>query len=225
MISRRSALASRPRPTAWCRRMVHHGVERPRSGRCLAWVKAALVNSAGAARRAAEIGTRRTVKKDYQLAWLLRAVTCIDLTTLAGDDTPGNVQRLCAKAKAPISASTLEALGASDLGIKCGAVCVYPGRVADAVACLKGSGIPVASVATGFSPARFHEHKFAEIRGAWRRRDEIDPDPRTTRSRAPRRCTRRSATFARRAAPPAEEDPVTGELPTRPASTSAHWCA
>ena len=74
----------------------------------------------------------------------------IDLTTLSGDDTPGNVQRLCAKAMNPVRADVLTALGCSSLDIKCGAVCVYPSRVCDAVTALKGSGIPVASVATGF---------------------------------------------------------------------------
>jgi len=131
----------------------------------LGWVKSARVNSSAVGRRAAEIGTRRTVKKDWQAAWELRAITCIDLTTLSGDDTPGNVQRLCAKAKNPVRTDLLDALGCGDLNIKCGAVCVYPSRVADAVAALKGSGIPVASVATGFPAGQIsHEHKLAEIR-------------------------------------------------------------
>ena len=102
---------------------------------------------------------------DYQLAWLLSAVTCIDLTTLAGDDTPDSVKRLCAKAKQPVSAEVLDKLGCAGKEFKCGAVCVYPARVADAVACLKGSCIPVASVATGFPSGQItHEHKLAEIR-------------------------------------------------------------
>jgi len=117
-------------------------------------------------RSAAEIGTRRTVKKDWQAAWLLRAVTNIDLTTLAGDDTPGNVQRLCAKAKNPVRHDIMAGLGCADMPLTVGAVCVYPGRVKDAVEALKGTSIPVASVATGFPSGQIsHEHKLAEIRG------------------------------------------------------------
>jgi deoxyribose-phosphate aldolase len=129
------------------------------------WVLRTRVNKSGLDRRAAEIGARRSVKKQWQAAWLLKAVTNVDLTTLAGDDTPGNVQRLCAKAKNPIRKDILEMLGAQDLPIKCGAVCVYPSRVKDAVGFLKGSGIPVASVATGFPSGQIkHEHKLEEIR-------------------------------------------------------------
>jgi deoxyribose-phosphate aldolase len=119
----------------------------------LDWVAGVHVNKSAVERRAATIPTRRTVKKDWQAAWLLRAVTCIDLTTLAGDDTPGRVKRLCAKAKQPIRADMLEKMGIngeSDEKISVGAVCVYPNRVQDAVQALQGSGIPVASVATGF---------------------------------------------------------------------------
>ncbi len=116
----------------------------------LGWVKAARVNKSAAERRAATIGTRRSVKKDAQAAWLLRAITCIDLTTLSGDDTPSNVQRLCAKARQPVRQEVLEALGVGDLGITTGAVCVYHNRVADAVRALEGTNIPVAAVSTGF---------------------------------------------------------------------------
>lgn len=116
----------------------------------LGWVNAVRVNLSAAERRAATIGTRRTVKKDHQAAWLLRALTCIDLTTLSGDDTPGNVARLCAKARQPVRPDILEGLGVADLGITVGAVCVYHQRVADAVAALAGTDIPVAAVATGF---------------------------------------------------------------------------
>ena len=93
---------------------------------------------------------RRTVKKDWQAAWLLRAVTCIDLTTLAGDDTPGRIRRLCAKARQPIRVDMLARLGLDGEKITVGAVCVYPNRVKDAVEALRGTDIPVASVATGF---------------------------------------------------------------------------
>ena len=116
----------------------------------LDWVAGAHINKSAVERRAATIPTRRTVKKDWQAAWLLRAVTCIDLTTLAGDDTPGRVKRLCAKAKQPVRADMLEKMGLNGEKVTVGAVCVYPNRVADAVQALRGTDIPVASVATGF---------------------------------------------------------------------------
>jgi deoxyribose-phosphate aldolase len=108
------------------------------------------VNRSAVERRAATIPTRRTVKKAYQAAWLLRAITCIDLTTLSGDDTPGTVERLCAKARRPLRDDLASALGVSDLDIKVGAVCVYHAFVPTAVRALEGSGIPVAAVSTGF---------------------------------------------------------------------------
>lgn len=116
----------------------------------MGWVRAVRVNRSAAERRAATLGTRRSVKQDWQAAWLLRAITCIDLTTLAGDDTPGNVARLCAKARQPVRADILEALGVADEQIQVGAVCVYHNRVADAVRYLAGTDIPVAAVSTGF---------------------------------------------------------------------------
>ena len=88
-------------------------------------VLAVRVNRSAAERRAATIPTRRTVKKEWQAAWLLRAVTLMDLTTLAGDDTPGYVRRLCAKAVQPVRQDLLEALGVEHLGLHVGAVCVY----------------------------------------------------------------------------------------------------
>ena len=116
----------------------------------LGWINAARVNLSATERRAATLTTRRSIKKDWQAAWLLRAVTCIDLTTLSGDDTPGNVKRLCAKARQPVREDLLDALGVGDLGITTGAVCVYHARVADAVQALEGSNVPVAAVSTGF---------------------------------------------------------------------------
>jgi deoxyribose-phosphate aldolase len=116
----------------------------------LDWVAGAHVNKSAVERRAATLPKRRTVKKDWQAAWLLRAVTCIDLTTLAGDDTPGRVKRLCAKARQPIRPDMLARMGLNGEKITVGAVCVYPNRVADAVQALRGTDIPVASVATGF---------------------------------------------------------------------------
>uniref|UniRef100_A0A8C0GMU0 deoxyribose-phosphate aldolase n=1 Tax=Chelonoidis abingdonii TaxID=106734 RepID=A0A8C0GMU0_CHEAB len=114
------------------------------------------VNQPAVIRHAEQIQSRRTVKKDWQAAWLLRAVTCIDLTTLSGDDTPSNIHRLCYKAKHPIREDLLRAMNMHDKGITTAAVCVYPARVADAVKALKTSGcnIPVASVATGFPAAQ-----------------------------------------------------------------------
>src|SRR5260221_14623347 len=91
----------------------------------LDWVRKVHVNRSAVERRAATMNTRRTVKKEWQAAWLLRAITCIDLTTLAGDDTPGNVLRLCAKARQPVRQDLLQALGASSMELKVGAVCVY----------------------------------------------------------------------------------------------------
>ena len=98
----------------------------------LDWVMGAHVNKSAVERRTATLTGRRTVKKDWQAAWLLRAVTCIDLTTLAGDDTPGRIKRLCAKAKNPIRHDMLARLGLDGEKITVGAVCVYPNRVADA---------------------------------------------------------------------------------------------
>src|SRR5437773_10695548 len=127
-------------------------------------IRALRINRSAVERRAATIPTRRTVKKEWQAAWLLRAITCLDLTTLQGDDTATNVLRLCAKAQRPVRRDILEALGAVDLGIKVGAVCLYHAFVPTAVQGLEGSGIPVAAVSTGF-PAGLSplEQRIAEI--------------------------------------------------------------
>jgi deoxyribose-phosphate aldolase len=108
------------------------------------------VNRSAVERRAATIPTRRTVKKEWQAAWLLRAITLIDLTTLAGDDTPGNVRRLCAKARRPLRDDLEHALGIRELHIQVGAVCVYHALVPTAVDALAGTSIPVAAVSAGF---------------------------------------------------------------------------
>jgi len=130
-------------------------------------VRAIRVNRSAAERRAATIPTRRTVKKEWQAAWLLKAITLMDLTTLSGDDTAGNVTRLCAKARRPVRDDILTALGAESLGITVGAVCVYHRWVETAVRALEGSGIPVAAVSTGF-PAGLSpfETRLAEIRAS-----------------------------------------------------------
>ncbi|EKE44366.1 deoxyribose-phosphate aldolase [Oceaniovalibus guishaninsula JLT2003] len=125
-------------------------------------VRAVQANTSAIERRAATLPGRRTVKKDWQAAWLLRAITCIDLTTLSGDDTEGRVKRLCAKARQPVRPDLLDAMGMAPITV--GAVCVYHDMVETAVRALDGSGIPVAAVSTGFpaglSPFRL---RLAEI--------------------------------------------------------------
>lgn len=116
----------------------------------LDWVERVVMNRSALERRASSIGARRSVKKEWQAAWLLKAITLIDLTTLNSDDTAGRVERLCAKAMRPVRHDVLEALGADQLDIKPGAVCVYHAFVETAVDALKGSGIPVAAVSTAF---------------------------------------------------------------------------
>jgi deoxyribose-phosphate aldolase len=112
------------------------------------WVRSVQANTSAIERRCASLPGRRSIKKDHQAAWLLRAIACIDLTTLSGDDTERRVQRLCAKARQPVRADLLEQLGMT--GLTTGAICVYHEMVPAAVAALKGSGIPVAAVSTGF---------------------------------------------------------------------------
>ena len=114
------------------------------------WVEEIRVNRSAVDKRIATLGKRRTVKKDWQAAWLLKAISCIDLTTLSGDDSAGRVKRLCAKARNPVRSDILEQLGVSDLNITTGAVCVYHEMVPTAVEALKGTDIPVAAVSTGF---------------------------------------------------------------------------
>ena len=111
-------------------------------------VQAVRINAPAVARRVQSLSARRGVKKEFQAAWLLKAVQCIDLTTLSGDDTPGRVRRLCAKALQPVRADLQAALGVSALRV--GAVCVYHERVAEAVRCVGPAGLPVAAVSTGF---------------------------------------------------------------------------
>ena len=116
----------------------------------LDWVEEIQVNTSAVERRAATIGTRRSVKKDWQAAWLLRAIACMDLTTLSGDDSAERVKRLCAKARRPLQDHLVKALGIEELHLHTGAVCVYHAFVETAVKALQGSGIPVAAVSTGF---------------------------------------------------------------------------
>lgn len=136
------------------------------------WFEHVQVNLSAAERRAATLAARRSVKKNYQAAWLVKAIQCIDLTTLGGDDTPGRVRRLCAKARRPLRDDIVAALGLADDPPRVGAVCVYPAMVPHAVMALEGSGIPVASVATGFPagltplPQRLAEIRYAVEQGA-----------------------------------------------------------
>ncbi|MBN9070035.1 MAG: deoxyribose-phosphate aldolase [Rhizobiales bacterium] len=134
------------------------------------------VNRSAAERRTASLTARRSVKKQWQAAWLINAIRCIDLTTLAGDDTADRVRRLCAKARQPLAPHIVEELGLEGTPLTTGAVCVYPTMVPHAVKALRGTGIPVASVATGFPAGlmplklRLEEIRYAVEEGA----DEID---------------------------------------------------
>jgi deoxyribose-phosphate aldolase len=131
----------------------------------LNWVQEVRVNTSAVERRAQSQVARRTVKKEWQAAWLLRAITCMDLTTLSGDDTDERVRRLCAKARQPIQHELAQKLGIEQLGIKVGAVCVYHVFIETALHALEGSGIRVAAVSTGF-PAGLSPlaERVAEIR-------------------------------------------------------------
>jgi deoxyribose-phosphate aldolase len=140
------------------------------------WIEEIRVNTSAVERRAQTLVTRRTVKKEWQIAWLLRAITCMDLTTLSGDDTDDRVRRLCAKARQPIQSEVVKQLGVESLDIKVAAVCVYHSFVETAARAVEGTGIKVAAVSTGF-PAGLSplDERVAEIRrsvdaGA----DEID---------------------------------------------------
>ncbi|HEX2201989.1 MAG TPA: deoxyribose-phosphate aldolase [Longimicrobium sp.] len=141
--------AGDPAPDAPARD-AHDEARNPGTPLDLDWVADVRVNRSAVERRAATIGTRRTVKKQWQAAWLLRGITLMDLTTLSGDDTPGTVRRLCAKARQPVRPDLLEGLGAAGLPVRVAAVCVYHRFVETAVEALEGSGIPVAAVSTGF---------------------------------------------------------------------------
>jgi len=131
----------------------------------LDWVREVRVNTSAVERRAQSHVARRTVKKEWQAAWLLRAITCMDLTTLSGDDTEERVRRLCAKARQPIQRELEQKLGIEELGIKVAAVCVYHTFIETALQALEGSGIHVAAVSTGF-PAGLSPlaERVAEIR-------------------------------------------------------------
>lgn len=116
----------------------------------LGWIDNIRMNRSALERRASSIGARRTVKKDWQAAWLLKAISLMDLTSLNSDDTPGRIERLCAKARHPVRDDIMLGLGAEKLRIVPAALCVYHSFVATAVRALDGSGIPVAAVSTAF---------------------------------------------------------------------------
>jgi deoxyribose-phosphate aldolase len=142
----------------------------------LDWVNQVRVNTSAVERRAQTHVARRTVKKEWQAAWLLRAVTCMDLTTLSGDDTDERVRRLCAKARQPIQQELIKRLGIEELDIKVAAVCVYHRFVDTALRALEGTAIRVAVVSAGF-PAGLSsfDERLAEVRrSAEAGADEID---------------------------------------------------
>jgi len=120
----------------------------------LAWVRSVRVNRPAAERRVQTLPARRSLKGPWQFAWLLRAVRCLDLTTLSGDDTPGSVRRLAAKARQPVQREVLEGLGVRPEEVRVAAVCAYPNLVPVAREELAGSGVRVASVAGGFPAAQ-----------------------------------------------------------------------
>ena len=116
----------------------------------LDWVDAVQVNRSAVERRCSSLTKRRNIKKEWQAAWLLKAIRCMDLTTLSSDDTPDRVRRLCSKALRPLKQELTNDLGITSLNLTVGAVCVYHALVETAAKALKGSNIPVAAVSTGF---------------------------------------------------------------------------
>ena len=116
----------------------------------LDWVDAVQVNRSAVERRCSSLTKRRSIKKAWQAAWLLKAIRCMDLTTLSSDDTPDRVRRLCSKALRPLKQDLTNDLGITSLNLTVGAVCVYHALVETAAKALKGSNIPVAAVSTGF---------------------------------------------------------------------------
>ena len=116
----------------------------------LDWVDSVQVNRSAVERRCSSLTKRRSIKKAWQAAWLLKAIRCMDLTTLSSDDIPDRVRRLCSKAIRPLKQELTNDLGITSLNLTVGAVCVYHALVETAAKALKGSNIPVAAVSTGF---------------------------------------------------------------------------
>ncbi len=142
----------------------------------LDWLDSVQMNRSALERRCETVTKRRSIKKEWQAAWLLKSLRCMDLTTLSSDDTPDRVGRLCAKARQPLRLELIESLGLKTLKPRVGAVCVYHAYVETAVDALKKTGIPVAAVSTGFPhglnsmPRRIEEIKDSVAAGA----EEID---------------------------------------------------
>jgi deoxyribose-phosphate aldolase len=147
-----TSVATRNRDTSGALAWLHGQPLLPNSGipLDLNWLREVRVNTSAVERRTQSQVARRTVKKEWQAAWLLRAISCMDLTTLSGDDTEERVRRLCAKARQPIQQELVAKLSIAQLGIKVAAVCVYHMFVETALNALEGSGIRVAAVSTGF---------------------------------------------------------------------------
>jgi deoxyribose-phosphate aldolase len=116
----------------------------------LDWALSVQANTSAIERRCKTLPGRRSVKKENQAAWLLKAISCIDLTTLSGDDTEERVRRLCRKGQLPVRADILRQMEMETQSVRVGAICVYHEMVEAAVKALEGSGIPVAAVSTGF---------------------------------------------------------------------------
>ena len=138
----------------------------------LDWLESVQMNRSALERRCETLTKRRSIKKKWQAAWLLKSLHCMDLTTLSSDDTPDRVRRLCAKARQPLRPELIESLGLKTLNPRVGAVCVYHAYVETAVDALKKTGIPVAAVSTGFPhglnsmPRRIEEIKDSVAAGA-----------------------------------------------------------
>ena len=175
----------------------------------LDWVEEIRVNTSAVERRAATHVTRRTVKKDRQAAWLLRAIACMDLTTLSGDDSAERVRRLCAKARNPLQRHLVEGLGIEELHLTVGAVCVYHAFVETAVKALEGTGIPVAAVSTGFpaglSPLAERVRGDSPLRRSRRAGDRHRHHPRARLQRRVAGALRRSRRLQGRLRPRAHE--------------------
>jgi len=179
-VSDAMTIEQRERHTA--RPATPHTAGRPRDRRNVGialdvgWVRAIRVNRSAVERRAVSLVRRRSIKNQWQAAWLLRALSCIDLTTLAGDDTRGSVRRLAAKARQPVRQDLLRSLSVDPRSIRVAAVCVYHVMVSEARDALRGSGIPVAAVSAGF-PAGLSpfQQRVDEIRASVEAgADEID---------------------------------------------------
>jgi deoxyribose-phosphate aldolase len=134
------------------------------------------VNRSAVERRCSNYGPRRSIKKDNQAAWLLKAITLMDLTTLSGDDTVARVRRLCSKARQPISLDLEKELGVQSLNLSVAAVCVYHDMLVAAKNAIQGTSINLAAVSSGFPaglsplPIRLQEIEYSVDAGA----NEID---------------------------------------------------